>query len=90
MICDFNEPSLVITGRLQYTQIYIISGMLGQFPVITGGTANDSIHAITTESKNSVLIVGDTTGWVSVSLLHYNFILPHPNFAFFGCLNEVK
>ncbi|KAL5267550.1 hypothetical protein ACHWQZ_G004550 [Mnemiopsis leidyi] len=41
-------------------------GMLGQFPVIRGGTANDSIHAITTDPQNLFLITGDTTGWVSV------------------------
>jgi hypothetical protein len=44
----------------------VISGMLGQFAVMKGGTANDSIHAIATDSKNSLLITGDTTGWVSV------------------------
>ena len=41
--------------------------MLGQFPVMKGGTSNDSIHAITTDSNNKFLITGDTAGWVSVS-----------------------
>ena len=41
--------------------------MLGQFPVMKLGTANDSIHALTTDPLNTLLIAGDTTGWVSVS-----------------------
>ena len=40
-----------------------------------GGTANDSIHAITTDSNNNFLITGDTTGWVSVGGIFVEILL---------------
>lgn len=40
--------------------------MLGQFEVMDNATMNDSIHAMATNVNNSLLITGDTSGWVSV------------------------
>ena len=49
------------------TKKHPLSGMLGQFEVMDNATMNDSIHAMATNVNNSLLITGDTSGWVSVS-----------------------
>ena len=40
--------------------------MLGQFSVMDDATMNDSVHAMTTDTKNNLLITGDTMGFLNV------------------------
>ena len=41
--------------------------MLGQFTVMHNATINDSVYALATDTNNTVLITGDTMGFVNVS-----------------------
>lgn len=41
-------------------------GMLGQFTVMHNATINDSVYALATDTNNTVLITGDTMGFVNV------------------------
>eukprot|EP00116_Pleurobrachia_bachei_P005273 sb/3465535/ len=40
--------------------------MLGQFSVMDDATMNDSVHAMTTDTQNNLLITGDTMGFLNI------------------------